>query len=217
MPLFIDARTLPAHRFRIWDSTTNAYVTGELNVARVMSMLRRLLREGGLGQELVVADIVERWTDEAIRRGTNDPTQKTVPLGETADPKAPPTLLSPWRTSPEPGDACGELQRAVWANALARQAIDALCDRRFEERLEGLSEDARAFLRETFVLERLRAGAKATVRAIRAPRVPPHGYRDLAHARALVDEIAQRWRDVLIVTVTDPYDREAATFTFRLR
>ena len=208
MAIFFDAcRNGVEWRFRLWDSQTRTYATKELDVGRVLIAAKRLLAEGGVHKSPDASSVALGWLELAMERGTSDPTKPSVDVSKRA-----------WRTTGDTEPAAGPIRTALRAKALSEQAVQSILERRLSEWMALLSHEARAFLDETFVLREFqRGGGTATVRVENEFSSARRGYDDLAHAKLLVAEIAEKWADAVSVETVDPGDPKPVIFLFRLR
>ncbi len=208
MAIYVDARQIGDDMlFRLWDTQTASYATGDLLIGGIVKAIKGLFSEGGIPNGPHVEMAVSEWLNAAMLRGTNDPSKAPVVESKRA-----------WRTPEEPGPAAGPIRVALRARVLTEQAARTICEARVNEWKLCLSPEARAFLDETYALRQLlRENGTAWVRVDRAPAAVRHGYANLADARVLVAEIADKWHDAVSVEILDVGDHEPVTFVFRLR
>lgn len=195
MGIFIDARPSgPAYQYRLWDTQTGTYLTGELDLAGVTRAIQAMLLEGGAHEGSDMRQVRTAWIDAAHRTGSNDPSRKPAGAGKLD-----------WRQNEPSKLVAGPFRSALRAQAVAEQATRAILNVRVNEWMEGLSDGAQKFLRDSLILhELLRGTGNATYRSKQGLHL------------AEIEEITREWSAAVDVEIIDHDASGVTAFVFRL-
>lgn len=180
MALEVHAVTLSSGTLtRVWDTERKGYRTEPMPVGRMLQELGQLALAGGLHPSTERTSALLRMITRAEAR-----------------PRSEWMLGAELRTTER-----NVLIRSRLGYELARQLTDDLFDQDIETFLSVLTEDARRFLVKTLVLRELMRGSGKAFHTARDGRDPERdGYRDAAHALAIVAELRSRLTYVKIET-----------------